>query len=201
MIDTVVYSTDAKENNRNTNNLTMFDYLASECLLQGAELETAEELIKAFRKQKSISSSIDYEKVFVDGGKYDTNIESVIQANRKWSEFESFLKHKASFVEKYLCIEKTIGQYEEELGKVKLMEIISELVLIIEKLTRLRCSDWSLIIMELRKNVYAFGFRKTANKLHIAFSTLKKILNGSKNVNFKSVEKLVNFFGIEKIER
>ncbi len=81
------------------------------------------------------------------------------------------------------------------------MEVISKLVLIIEKLTRLRCSDWDLMIMELRNKVKLYGFKKTCRQVKIDFKTLQKIFNGNKNINFRSLEKLINFFEIEKIER
>ena len=55
--------------------------------------------------------------------------------------------------------------------------------------------------MELRKRVYGFGFRKTANKLHLGYNTLKRILDGNKNINFRSIERLINFFEMEKIKR
>lgn len=202
MTNTIIYSTDKEqENSKNTNNLTMIDYLASEGYLQGTELETAEELIKAFRQQKSLSCGLNYDKLFVDGGKQDPQWEVIIQANRKWMEFENLLKKQANFVEKYLCIEKTIEQYEKELGKLKLMEVIGKLVLIVEKLTRLRCSDWDLMIMELRKRVKFYGFKKTCRQAKIDFKTLQKILNGNKNINFRSIERLINFFEMEKIKR
>ena len=48
--DIIIYSTDPNDNNKNLDNLTMIDYLASEKYLQGTELETAKDIIKAFRQ-------------------------------------------------------------------------------------------------------------------------------------------------------
>lgn len=192
----IVYSTNTEEKD----NITMIQYLVSEHYLLGKELETAEELIKAFRQQRSLSSGLNYDKLFVDGGKQDPCWEIIIQSNRKWSEFEVLLKNKAKFIEKYLCIEKKVRDYKKELG-TNFYDVVGELILIIEKITRLRCSDWDLMIMELRKRVYEFGFRKTANKLHLGYNTLKRILDGNKNINFRSIERLINFFEIGKIKR
>ncbi len=201
MTDTIIYSTDPNDNNKNQDNLTMIDYLASEGYLQGDTLETAQELIKAFRQQKSLSSSIDYEKLFVDGGKQDPQWEVIIQSNRKWSEFEALLKKQAGFIEKYLCIEKTIGQYEKELGKLKLIEVISKLVLIIEKLTRLKDNDLNYGIKELKKKVYNYGFRKVSRELHINPYSLKKAINtqifdtnNTVKLNMSLIIKLIKFF-------
>ncbi len=198
MTDNIIYSTDSNDNN--LENLTMIDFLTSEGYLQGKELETAKDIIKAFREQKSLSSSINYEKLFVDGGKQDPKWEVIIQANRKWMEFENLLKKQAVFIEKYLCIEKTVEQYKKELG-LNFYDVIGKLVMIIQQLTRRLCSDYELLLIELNKQVKAYGFRKTANKLHLGYNTLKRILDGNKNINFKSLEKLIIFFDIEKIER
>lgn len=192
----IVYNTNTEERD----NITMIQYLASEHYLLGKELETAEELIKAFRQQRSLSCGLNYDKLFVDGGKQDPCWEIIMQSNRKWNEFETILKNKAKFIEKYLCIEKTIKDYKKELG-TNFYDVIGELILIIEKITRLRSSDYELLLIELNKKVKTYGFRKTANKLHLGYNTLKRILDGNKNINFRSIERLVNFFEIEKIER
>lgn len=192
----IVYNTNTEERD----NISMIDYLASEGYLQGNELKTAKDIIQAFRQQKSLSSSIDYEKLFVDGGKQDPKWEVIIQANRKWNEFETILKNKAKFIEKYLCIEKTIKDYKKELG-TNFYNVVGELILIIEKITRLRSSDWELLLIELRNKVKEYGFKKTCRHAKMDFKTLQKILNGNKNINFRSLEKLINFFEIEKIER
>ena len=61
----IVYNTNTEERD----NITMIQYLASEHYLLGKELEIAEELIKAFRQQRSLSCGLNYDKLFVDGGK------------------------------------------------------------------------------------------------------------------------------------
>ena len=193
-------NTTSLSTNITDNNLTMLEYLSNERYLQGKELETAEELIKAFRQQKTLSCGFNYDRLFVDGGKQDPNWEIIIQSNRKWNEFETLLKHKAIFIEKYLCIEKSIEQYQKELGS-KFYNIINELILIIEKLTRLKCNDWELMIIELRKKVYEFGFRKTCRETKIDGRTLKRILDGEKNIKINQIEKLIIFFNMEIIIR
>lgn len=193
----IVYSTSTEEKD----NISMIDYLASEGYLQGNELKTAKDIIQAFRQQKSLSSSIDYEKLFVDGGKQDPKWEIIIQANRKWMEFENLLKKQAVFIEKYLCIEKTIGQYKKELGELKFLEVVNKLILIIEKLTRLKDNDINYGIKELKKKVYNYGFRKVCRELHINPYSLKKTINteifDTKNtvkLNMTLIIKLIKFF-------
>ncbi len=195
-----IYQNQSQNQKYKINNLTMLEYLSNERYLQGKELETAEELKKAFRQQKTLSYGFNYDRLFVDGGKQDPNWDIIIQSNRKWNEFESLLKHHAVFIEKYLCIEKTVEQYKKELDS-KFYAIVNELLLIIEKLTRSRCSDWDLLILELRKKVYEFGFRKTCKETNIHQTTLQKILNGNKNINFTSLEKLIKFFNLEVVVR
>ena len=192
----IVYNTNTEE----IDNITMIQYLASEHYLLGKELETAEELIKAFRQQRSLSCGLNYDKLFVDGGKQDPCWEIIIQSNRKWSEFEVLLKNKAKFIEKYLCIEKKVRDYKKELG-TNFYDVVGELILIIEKITRLRSSDWELLLIELRNKVKEYGFKKTCRHAKMDFKTLQKILNGNKNINLKSVEKLINFFELYTIKR
>lgn len=192
----IVYNTNTEE----IDNITMIQYLASEHYLLGKELETAEELIKAFRQQRSLSCGLNYDKLFVDGGKQDPCWEIIIQSNRKWSEFETLLKNKAKFIEKYLCIEKTIKDYKKELG-TNFYDVVGELILIIKKITRLRSSDWELLLIELKNKVKKYGFKKTCRHAKMDFKTLQKILNGNRNINLKSVEKLINFFELYTIKR
>ncbi len=193
----IVYNTNTEERD----NITMIQYLASEHYLLGKELETAEELIKAFRQQRSLSCGLNYDKLFVDGGKQDPCWEIIIQSNRRWNEFEILLKNKAKFIEKYLCIEKTIGQYKKELGELKFLEVVNKLILIIEKLTRLKDNDINYGIKELKKKVYNYGFRKVCRELHINPYSLKKTINteifDTKNtvkLNMTLIIKLIKFF-------
>ena len=64
----------------------------------------------------------------------------------------------AVFIEKYLCVEKTVGQYKKELGELKFLEVVNKLILIIEKLTRLKDNDINYGIKELKKRGIKFDY-------------------------------------------
>ena len=175
--------------------ISMLDYLINNSLIVGEEIETAKFIINSFRKQKSYSIGINYDKIYVDGGKQETDWESIFEANKNWLKIERILKEQAIFLEKYLCIEKTVEEYEKEL-KEEFDFIINKVVLLIEKINRLNVSSWKLMINELNKRVVEYGFKKTCRDAKINFKTLKKILENKKNINLKNLNKILKFFDI-----
>lgn len=183
----------------------LIDYLINKNLLVRQEIKTAKKIINAFQKQKSLSCGLDYDKVFVDGGKQDPNWELIIQANRKWTKYQAiFGAYVIDLMEKYLCTERTTKDIKKELGK-NFFPIVNEIVMAIEKLTRKKSNDWELMLLEINKSVRKYGFRKTAKKLNINFRTLKNIIDGKKTISVESYEKIMkkilSFFRIDTIQR
>lgn len=183
----------------------LIDYLINKNLLVRQEIKTAKKIINAFQKQKSLSCGLDYDKVFVDGGKQDPNWELIIQANRNWTKYQAiFGSYVIDLMEKYLCTERTTKDIKKELGK-NFFPIVNEIVMAIEKLTRKKSNDWELMLLEINKSVRKYGFRKTAKKLNINFRTLKNIIDGKKTISVESYEKIMkkilSFFRIDTIQR
>lgn len=183
----------------------LIDYLINKNLLVRQEIKTAKKIINAFQKQKSLSCGLDYDKVFVDGGKQDPNWELIIQANRNWIKYQAiFGAYVIDLMEKYLCTERTTKDIKKELGK-NFFPIVNEIVMAIEKLTRKKSNDWELMLLEINKSVRKYGFRKTAKKLNINFRTLKNIIDGKKTISVESYEKIMkkilSFFRIDTIQR
>lgn len=183
----------------------LIDYLINKNLLVRQEIKTAKKIINAFQKQKSLSCGLDYDKVFVDGGKQDPNWELIIQANRNWTKYQAiFGAYVIDLMEKYLCTERTTKDIKKELGK-NFFPIVNEIVMAIEKLTRKKSNDWELMLLEINKSVRKYGFRKTAKKLNINFRTLKNIIDGKKTISVESYEKIMkkilSFFRIDTIQR
>lgn len=193
------------ENHNSNYEEKLIDYLINKNLLVRQEIKTAKKIINAFQKQKSLSCGLDYDKVFVDGGKQDPNWELIIQANRNWTKYQAiFGAYVIDLMEKYLCTERTTKDIKKELGK-NFFPIVNEIVMAIEKLTRKKSNDWELMLLEINKSVRKYGFRKTAKKLNINFRTLKNIIDGKKTISVESYEKIMkkilSFFRIDTIQR
>ena len=139
----------------------LIDYLINKNLLVRQEIKTAKKIINAFQKQKSLSCGLDYDKVFVDGGKkQDPNWELIIQANRNWTKYQAiFGAYVIELMEKYLCTERTTKDIKKELGK-NFFPIVNEIVMAIEKLTRKKSNDWELMLLEINKSVRKYGFMR-----------------------------------------
>lgn len=183
----------------------LIDYLINKNLLVRQEIKIAKKIINSFQKQKSLSCGLNYDKIFVDGGKQDPNWELIIQANRDWAKYQAiFGAYVIDLMEKYLCTERTTRDIKKELGK-NFFPIVNEIVMAIEKLTRKKSNDWELMLLEINKSVRKYGFRKTAKKLNINFRTLKNIIDGKKTISVESFEKIMkkilSFFKIDTIQR
>jgi hypothetical protein len=178
-------------------NLEMYDYLVNQGLIPSKEEQKiCIKIRKAFRQQRDLSSSFNYEKIFVDGGKQDPNWEIIFEANKNWNRIEVLLGRHKSLIEYTICTALTKKQLFNKLGGLRFWDNVGKVLVIIGQLTRLNNSDYDNMIMELREKVEEFGFRRTCRKLTINPYSLNMILNGRKNFKFYQLEKLKRFFEI-----
>ena len=82
--------------------MQIIDYLNENNFIDEKEFEIACSMREAFQKQRSISISFNYEKIFVDGGRQDPAFEIIFNANRDWAYFSKHLRHLTTLIELFL---------------------------------------------------------------------------------------------------